>query len=71
MSTPTDYLQHLLAALRSKPTGPPNTAAGAPKVQSQLDGYRLHVKEAQAMGDQPLPYDEWLKQQPRLETPQE
>lgn len=65
-----DYIMSLIKNLRgggqdaSKP-------ASAPPTGMQLDGYRLHVQEAKAMGEKPMTYDEWIKQQPPLSAPQE
>jgi hypothetical protein len=70
MSASSGFMQQLINALRS---GGGQDAAGNKRgpLEAQLDGYRQHVKEATAMGETPLSYAEWIKQQPALGAPQQ
>lgn len=68
MSTPSGYLSKLIDALRgsSAEEKPKGDASKKGPLEMQLDGYRQHVRESQAMGEHPLPYAEWIKQQPAV-----
>lgn len=43
------------------------TPSGRP-LDRQMDGYRLYMKEAQAMGEPVQPYQQWLSQQAMPES---
>lgn len=39
-------------------------------LEQQREGYRLHVQEARANGEEPKSYEEWIKDQPTLASQQ-
>ena len=42
-----------------------------PGAPPQTEGYRQYVRERQSMGEQVVPYEEWIKTAARTDTPQE
>jgi hypothetical protein len=53
----------LIDSVRGKLTSAmPATPSGRP-VDQRLRGYQLYAKEAQVMGEQPMPYEQWISQQ--------
>lgn len=68
----TDKMKLLLEALRGKPDRPPNAAERGPAgsytpsgrpLDQRRRGYQLYAQEAGQMGDTPVSYEEWIRQQ--------
>lgn len=61
MADISSRVKALVEAVRGKLTSA-NTPSGRPLDQRRR-GYQLYVQEAQQMGDQAVPYEQWLSQQ--------
>lgn len=52
----------LIDSVRGKLTTSDKTPSGRP-LDQRRDGYRLYAREAQAMGETPQSYEEWIGSQ--------
>lgn len=50
----------LIESVRNKLTSSAKTPSGRP-LDQQRRGYQLYAKEAQAMGESPKSYEEWME----------
>lgn len=60
MADISSKVKALIDSVRGKLTS--DTPSGRPLDQRRR-GYQLYAKEAQVMGEQPMPYEQWLSQQ--------
>jgi hypothetical protein len=62
-----NMIDYVVDALRGKPK---NDKLKTTDVK-QARGYRLYVDEAKLNGETPMPYNDWIKQAPALDAPQQ